>query len=440
MKTKIQLLFAAFLLGCLNVSLLFAQSPPQVDYREYQSPIRNQEGRGTCTAFAVVGAMEVFTGVPSDLSEQYIYAMAKLNHYEEMAEYDEGAPLSFYVDILQNNGTIAESESPYDPKAPVWTKDASKFEAMKADVGSSLLDLLNFQDYTFKLDNNYYTLRKGMAARDVAWIKQQLDQGVKSIPVGYAISGQYWFDKSPTISKMLHPADFLEVKQNGKISSYAVASLLNPNLALDIAEGRVDTQYTKRIYSHNEGHAVSIVGYNNQGFLIKNSWDTDWGENGYGWISYDYHKIYCIELLLIRSIKFARSLGGQDNVWNPRGWSLKVIPYHYKNTILNMNTDGAELSLVWMGEGRPEEMAEVNYRVLDANGNLVEESIGYVQGIFAGGDKMGYPAHLLDKKYLFGLSPSYTVEVTAKSKSGKRFTQRYYITGRKNVCYSPLGR
>lgn len=29
------------------------------------------------------------------------------------------------------------------------------------------------------------------------------------------------------------------------------------------------------------GHAVSIVGYNKKGFIIRNSWGTDWGDNGH---------------------------------------------------------------------------------------------------------------------------------------------------------------
>jgi hypothetical protein len=35
------------------------------------------------------------------------------------------------------------------------------------------------------------------------------------------------------------------------------------------------------------GHAIALVGYNEQGFLLQNSWDTDWGSYGYGILTYD---------------------------------------------------------------------------------------------------------------------------------------------------------
>ena len=38
------------------------------------------------------------------------------------------------------------------------------------------------------------------------------------------------------------------------------------------------------------GHAICLVGYNNDNkqFKFKNSWTEKWGENGYGYLSYDY--------------------------------------------------------------------------------------------------------------------------------------------------------
>lgn len=38
------------------------------------------------------------------------------------------------------------------------------------------------------------------------------------------------------------------------------------------------------------GHALCLIGYddNIQAFKFINSWGTDWGINGYGWISYDF--------------------------------------------------------------------------------------------------------------------------------------------------------
>ena len=51
--------------------------------------------------------------------------------------------------------------------------------------------------------------------------------------------------------------------------------------------------YPKPTESVQGGHAVTIVGYDEKksgggAFLIKNSWGTDWGERGYGWIPMKY--------------------------------------------------------------------------------------------------------------------------------------------------------
>jgi len=35
------------------------------------------------------------------------------------------------------------------------------------------------------------------------------------------------------------------------------------------------------------GHAVAIVGWDKNGFIIRNSWGTDWGRNGYSYYPYE---------------------------------------------------------------------------------------------------------------------------------------------------------
>ena len=35
------------------------------------------------------------------------------------------------------------------------------------------------------------------------------------------------------------------------------------------------------------GHAFAIVGYDEHGFLVQNSWGTDWGDRGFAILTYD---------------------------------------------------------------------------------------------------------------------------------------------------------
>jgi hypothetical protein len=53
--------------------------------------------------------------------------------------------------------------------------------------------------------------------------------------------------------------------------------------------GQLSVQQTQQSGSNPLSHAVVIVGYDNEknAFKILNSWNTDWGEGGYAWISYD---------------------------------------------------------------------------------------------------------------------------------------------------------
>ncbi|MBU0692633.1 cysteine protease [bacterium] len=63
-----------------------------------------------------------------------------------------------------------------------------------------------------------------------------------------------------------------------------------------IGEGTGDIPFPDRRDRFEGGHAVVAVGYNGAkkigdctgALLIRNSWGTDWGENGYGWLPFAY--------------------------------------------------------------------------------------------------------------------------------------------------------
>jgi C1A family cysteine protease len=46
------------------------------------------------------------------------------------------------------------------------------------------------------------------------------------------------------------------------------------------------------------GHAMCVVGYNleNNMFLLKNSFGTEWGDDGYCWMPFDYLDYYAWDL------------------------------------------------------------------------------------------------------------------------------------------------
>jgi len=92
--------------------------------------------------------------------------------------------------------------------------------------------------------------------------------------------------------------------------------------------------YTEGVYNESVasdtsgvGHAVVIVGWDSAkgAWLIKNSWDTDWGYGGYGWIKYGSNRI------------------GRHSAWVVAESSMWIIPdiKNIKARILKVRLPGA---------------------------------------------------------------------------------------------------
>jgi hypothetical protein len=117
-------------------------------------------------------------------------------------------------------------------------------------------------------------------------------------------SEDYWAYDKKKQAKELYPARFADALRR------PLGAYLRVNhkdiIAMHSAISEVDVLYaTGQVHSgwddvgsnglikwdeHQKiegGHAFALVGYDEQGFWLQNSWDTDWGKDGFGHITYD---------------------------------------------------------------------------------------------------------------------------------------------------------
>src|SRR5690606_24567773 len=93
--------------------------PPRFDLMEYESPVRNQGSRGTCTIFATVALMENLyiregTITNPDFSEQFLQWSAKT----EVRSFpnSEGSNPSYNLQAINRFGIVEEALWPYESR------------------------------------------------------------------------------------------------------------------------------------------------------------------------------------------------------------------------------------------------------------------------------------------------------------------------------------
>jgi C1A family cysteine protease len=92
--------------------------PARADLRPGCSPVENQGQLGSCTANALVGALEYLErqadpeGLYADLSRLFIYYNERVVHHA--VESDSGAMLRDGIKVLAKQGVCHESRWPYD--------------------------------------------------------------------------------------------------------------------------------------------------------------------------------------------------------------------------------------------------------------------------------------------------------------------------------------
>jgi C1A family cysteine protease len=209
----------------------------RVDLSQHFSPIEDQGQIGSCTANAGVALLEYYErrafGRYTDASRLFLYKVTR-----NLLGWtgDTGAYLRTTMGAMALFGALPESQYPYDEAS--FDVEPSAFAYAYAK---------NFQSLTyFRLDE-----QQQEPAQLLERIKRFLQSGYPSM-FGFSV---YNYGNAQGEFEFPTPA----------------STLLG-------------------------GHAVVAVGYDDQRVIsgqkgalkIRNSWGTNWGENGYGWLPYAY--------------------------------------------------------------------------------------------------------------------------------------------------------
>ncbi|TAE15736.1 MAG: peptidase C1 [Bacteroidetes bacterium] len=214
-------------------SLKSSSLPNKVDLRPYLTKVEDQGAVGSCTANAVVGACEYLIKKHGenrffDVSRLFVYYNARWRGGSQ--DKDSGSVIQYAVESLQKFGVCSEKTWKYDVAKVLQKPDEKSYqEAAK-----------------FKIS-------------DFQKVELELDVWKKCLAEGYPIVFGCALFKS-----------FDECSKKG-----GIVEMPSPD---DTTRG-----------SHG-AHAMLCVGYSDTDklFIVRNSWGSDWGDQGYCYMPYNY--------------------------------------------------------------------------------------------------------------------------------------------------------
>lgn len=213
-----------------------APLPASVDLRKYCPKVFDQGNLGSCTAQAIVAAIEISRkkrGDPDDTALSRLFVYYNERKAEGDTQEDAGASISDGIYSVIHEGVCREKLWTYTDGQEKFKKEPPKKCYQDALSNVQFLDL----DVS-TVDQNLTAIKSVLASE-------------KPIVLGISVFVSLMSD---------------EVEKTG------IIPLPKPDEAGD---GR---------------HAVVLAGYNDaqQQFLLRNSWGKSWGQKGYAWIDYDY--------------------------------------------------------------------------------------------------------------------------------------------------------
>lgn len=229
--------------------------PADVDLRSWCSPIENQGRLGSCTAHAAVGVVEYFErrafGKHIESSRLFVY---KATRNLMGVVGDTGAWLRNTMGALVLCGIAPEKYWPYTDRKqpdqePYFDLEPPAFVYAVADNYEALRYFCHDP-----LDRNVPT------SSVLATVKRYLAAGIPSM---FGFFGFPSFNQSNVRGGIPYPCP-------GERAQWGHAI---------VALGYDDNKKIKNLRCNKETKGA---------LLIRNSWGTAWGDNGYGWLPYDY--------------------------------------------------------------------------------------------------------------------------------------------------------
>ncbi|GJM32077.1 MAG: hypothetical protein DHS20C18_10780 [Saprospiraceae bacterium] len=214
-----------------------SQLPRTMDLRAPWWKIADQQQTGSCVGWATADSVLRWHFVKNNqlnkdelLSVRFIWMASKETDVFDSRPStfidSSGTSLKSALDIAKNYGCVKENLLPFDNNA-----------------------LYN------ESENTFYALASSLKIRSYFNLNTEGDK---------LINWKSWLSqKGPILTRLNVDASFMNASSsNGDLDTYGTY--------------------------HYGGHAIAIVGYTGNRFIIRNSWGESWGDGGFAYASYDY--------------------------------------------------------------------------------------------------------------------------------------------------------